>query len=123
VGLTHLPVRIANVADQSRSAELTMLLDLGALYSVVPATLLTRLGVRPDRTEVFTLADGSTIRGRVGFAAFEVHGRRAPSTVIFGRAGDAALLGAVALEELGLMLDPLRRDLKPLRLRLGALAS
>jgi hypothetical protein len=35
--------------------------------------------------------------------------------VIFGRRGDAALLGVVALEELGLTLDPLRRRLRPLR--------
>jgi hypothetical protein len=35
--------------------------------------------------------------------------------VIFGRSGDACLLGAVTLEELGLSLDLLERTLRPLR--------
>jgi hypothetical protein len=34
--------------------------------------------------------------------------------VIFGEPGDAALLGAVALESLGFVLDAVRRDLPPL---------
>jgi len=32
--------------------------------------------------------------------------------------GDASLLGAVTLEELGLVLDPLRRELRPLPMQL-----
>jgi hypothetical protein len=34
--------------------------------------------------------------------------------VIFGEKGDSNLLGAFTLEALGLSLDPLRRELKPL---------
>lgn len=34
--------------------------------------------------------------------------------VIFGEEGDHVLLGAFTLEALGLVLDPLRRELKPL---------
>ncbi len=121
MGLTDLRVRVASVSDPGRAEDVTMLLDTGALYSVVPSVVLGRLGVAPDRVERFTLADGRTIRRRLGMALFQIAGRRAASTVIFGRPGDSALLGAVTLEELGLMLDPLRRDLKPLHLRLGAL--
>ena len=34
--------------------------------------------------------------------------------MIFGEKGDSNLLGAFTLEALGLSLDPLRRELKPL---------
>jgi hypothetical protein len=34
--------------------------------------------------------------------------------VIFGEPDDNVLLGAFTLESLGLVLDPLRRELKPL---------
>jgi len=122
MGLTDLRVRVASVSDPGRAEDVTMLLDTGALYSVVPTTVLERLGVEPDRVERFTLADGRTIRRRLGIALFQVAGRRAASTVIFGRPRDSAILGALTLEEFGLMLDPLRRDLKPLHLRLGAVA-
>ena len=36
------------------------------------------------------------------------------ATVIFGQPGDAPFLGALTLESLGLMLDLLRRKLRPL---------
>ena len=39
--------------------------------------------------------------------------------VIFGEPGDAQLLGALTLEALGLVLDPLRRELKLLPMVLG----
>jgi hypothetical protein len=45
---------------------------------------------------------------------FEIDGRRGPSPVIFGERDDATLLGAVTLEALGLMVDPLKRQLRPL---------
>jgi hypothetical protein len=54
---------------------------------------------------------------------FELDGREGASKVVFGRRGDARLIGAVALEELGLMLDPLKRELRPLRLMLARVVS
>jgi hypothetical protein len=43
--------------------------------------------------------------------------------VIFGEPGDSSLFGAIALEALGLTLDPLRRELKPIRMMLAALPA
>jgi predicted aspartyl protease len=80
----------------------------------VPARVLRRLGITPDRTEEFTLADGRHTRRKIGGAMFEIEGRRAPSPVIFGEPDDAILLGAVTLDALGLMIDPLKRQLRPL---------
>jgi hypothetical protein len=42
--------------------------------------------------------------------------------VIFGEKDDAALLGIVSLEDLGLMLYPLKRVLRPLPMVLGGQA-
>ena len=39
--------------------------------------------------------------------------------VIFGEKGDHELLGAFTLEALGLVLDPLKRELKPLPMLLA----
>jgi hypothetical protein len=41
------------------------------------------------------------------------------SPVIFGEKGDSTLLGMVSLEALGYILDPLRRELRPLPMVLG----
>jgi clan AA aspartic protease len=118
MGITHVEVRIGNPAAPQQLEPIEMVVDSGAIYSVVPATVLDRLGVVPLREERFTLADGSHTSRRIGSATFEIAGRLGNSTVVFGRRGDACLLGAVTLEELGLMLDPLRRQLRPLRLML-----
>ena len=48
---------------------------------------------------------------------FSYQGKTSP--VIFGEPGDATLLGVVALEVLGLVFDPLRRELRPAVLRHG----
>jgi len=53
-------------------------------------------------------------------AGFTVAGRTATSPVVLGGPGDAALLGAVTLETLGLMLNPLSREVVPMRLLLSA---
>ena len=119
MGLTHVRATIANPARPERRSRVRLLVDSGALYSVMPATVLRRLGIEPHGTRTFALADGTEIRRGIGGATFILLGERAPSPVIFGEEGDSVLLGTVSLEALGFMLDPLKRTLKPLRMILG----
>ena len=114
MGITLLPVTVSNPAARHRSATVECIVDSGAIFALLPGRFLRRLGIRADRTEEFTLADGSHVRRRLGDALFAVGGQRGASPVIFGEPGDATVMGAVTLEALGLMLDPLRRELKPL---------
>jgi predicted aspartyl protease len=95
------------------------MVDSGALYSVVPATTLRRLGIAPRGSRTFILADGTEIKRKMGAATFRVGRNTGTSSVIFGEEDDAALLGIVSLEDLGLMLDPLKRVLRPLPMVLG----
>ena len=119
MGMTDVRVRIANLADHRRSAEIDLVVDSGAIYSVVPATLLRRIGVQPRKVETFDLADGSTVRRAIGDVYYEIDRSAGAAPVIFGRRGDTSLLGVVTLEALGLQLDPLRRTLRPLRLMIA----
>jgi predicted aspartyl protease len=119
MGLTTVTVRISRVGGK-RAVEETMLVDSGAIYAVVPAPMLRGLGVRPHGRETFSLADGSSVERGVGSAFFQLGDRRGAAPVIFGEPGDASLLGAIALEALGLVLDPLKRELRPMKLWLAA---
>ncbi|MBI4515285.1 MAG: aspartyl protease family protein [Deltaproteobacteria bacterium] len=114
MGMTFLKLKVGNPARPRKTETMEFLIDTGALYSVVPASSLRRLGIRPDRVEEFTLAGGSHTKRCAGGAVFEIDGRRGPSPVIFGERDDATLVGAVTLEALGLMVDPLKRQLRPL---------
>jgi hypothetical protein len=69
----------------------------------------------------FRLADGSKIVRKKGGAVFRYGDRIGVADVIFGEDGDSLLLGAFTLEALGLSLDPLRRELKPLPMILAVL--
>ena len=114
VGLTILSIDVANPVDPETRRSVDFLVDSGAVYSFVPRDILTGLGIAPHSTQRFRLADGSTIDRERGDALFFYKNQRGAAPVIFGEAGDAALLGAVTLESLGFVLDAVRRDLMPL---------
>lgn len=120
MGLTTVTVRVSKVGGRKPPVEETMLVDSGAIFAVVPAPVLRRLGIRPHARETFALADGSSVARKVGSAFFQLGDRQGAAPVIFGEPGDASLLGALALEALGLALDPLRRELRPMKLWLAA---
>jgi clan AA aspartic protease len=120
MGLTHVEVIISNPAYPRKAKKLSLLVDSGAVHSVVPKTILGQLRVRPHSTKTFTLADGSEIKRKVGDAVFKLNGHQGASPVIFGEKGDSMLFGTVSLEALGLLFDPIRRELRPLPMVLGS---
>ncbi len=99
-----------------RSVSVRFLVDTGAVYTVLPEAVWRRVGLRAERTIEFGMADGTTIARGVSEARISVGGRTATSPVVLGAANDALLLGAVTLETLGLMVNPLSRELLPVRL-------
>ena len=119
MGLTYVQASIANPASPRRTARLKFLVDSGAIYSVVPGPMLRRLGIKPSKTRTFLLADGSEIKRRLGEALFRINGDEGTSPVIFGEKGDSVLLGSVSVEGLGFMLDPFKRELRPLHMLLA----
>lgn len=118
--LTHVEAMAANPAHPRKTKKLSLLVDSGTVYSVVPKTVLGALGVKSHSTKTFTLADGSKIKRKVGDLAFKLNGHQGASPVIFGEKEDSTLLGTVSLEALGLLHDPSRRELRPLPMVLGA---
>jgi aspartyl protease family protein len=120
MGLTYIEATISNPVGRRKSARVKFLVDSGAAYSVVPASVLRQVGIKPRRKKEFILADGSTVTRRMGEALFRFNHSEGTSPVIFGRKGDSTLLGSVSLEVLGLFLDPLKRELRALPMMLAA---
>ena len=79
----------------------------------MPESVLKKLGIKPTHKQKFSLANGEVIEKPVGNALFEYRGKTGASPVVFGELG-IFLLGAVTLETLGMILDPINRELKPL---------
>jgi predicted aspartyl protease len=119
MGLTVLEIEVGNPADPGTTERVELLIDSGAIYSVIAAPVLERLGIKPLTEEEFRLADGSKIVRKKGIALFKYGERVGGADVIFGEEDDHQLLGAFTLEALGLALDPLKRELRPLPLLLA----
>ena len=78
------------------------------MYSVLRQADWRALGLHSERELDFVLADGTALTRGVSECTFELEGRRATSPVVLGESDDESLLGAVTLESLGLMLNPLK---------------
>jgi clan AA aspartic protease len=113
MAITFLKVKVINPEHPKKVKECEFLVDSGAVYSVVPRKVLKALGIKPTSSQEFILANGEVIKRPVGNAYFEYRGNIRAAPVIFGDEG-VFLLGATTIEALGMILDPIRRELKPL---------
>ena len=101
-----------NPQDPGKTLEVEFVVDTGATYTVLPGSVLEKLGVKPFRTVRLRLADGRVIEKPLGEIGIEIEGYRASATpVVFGEEG-IYLLGSVTLEQLGLAPDPVEKKLK-----------
>lgn len=117
MGLTHVTATVRSFGLTEPSIEAQFLVDTGAIDCLLPASMLKRAGIQPERTEVYELADGEQIEFPVGFARIDILDTFAVVTVIFGPEDAEPLLGAIALESAGLVVDPSDQTLKRLRVR------
>lgn len=122
MGMTFVTGKVTRPDARGPAVRLRFIVDSGALFSVLPAVVWQRLKLKPARSAKFTLADGTVITRRVSRCTFEIAGQAETSPVVLGERRDAAILGMVTLETLGLMLNPLTRELVPMELMLVALA-
>ncbi len=87
---------------------------------MIPAATARELSLKKLDREEFTLTDGSHRSYDIGEVFFELGDRRGTSKVVFGPARATPLLGALTLESLGLMVNPVTREVSPMRLFLAS---
>ncbi len=116
VGLTRVQIVVTPVARRRPARNVDFLVDSGAVFSVLPTPVWSALGLRAKDEMTFSLADGTSIVRKLSEARFVYQRRDRVSPVILGERHDEALLGAVTLETLGLVLNPLSREVLPMRL-------
>lgn len=111
---------IQKLTEPDRRLETEIVVDTGAVYSMLPRSLLISLEITPRSQRRFRLGDGRTVVWEFGDAIFIVDGYQAPSPVIFGEENCPHLLGAVTLEAMGVGVDPINKKLLPIE---GLMAS
>ncbi len=111
MGTVYAKVDVLSV-DRTRKETVEIVVDTGSLLTWLPEEMMVRLGVSSVRTRRFRTIDGSVVERPVGDCMIECEGETSYTPVVFGRHGDACVLGVTALEVLGLEVDPQNHRLK-----------
>ncbi len=116
MGTFDVRVRVSSL-DGPLQEETTMLVDTGATFSLLPASVLWRLGVLEQLQVETQCATGQVETVPAGLAMMEIEGfpERVPVLISFGKEEVRPLLGAHALEVFRLSVDPLARTLRRVR--------
>ena len=85
---------------------------------MLPEKVWKSIGIKPTREHEFMLVDGSVIKRKVSECYISLPQGEGHTPVVLGEADDHALLGVVTLEILGLVFNPFKRTLQPMRMLL-----
>ena len=112
MGQFHVSVAIGDPAGDNW-VELEALVDTGASITSAPASVLRQLGVSPQTRRRFRFGQGETRSMDVGRTWLRVQDEEIWTQVLFNEEGTTPLLGALALEDAYLGVDPVAQILVP----------
>ncbi len=105
MGHVYADITITSLDDPAREVEVEALVDTGATFSAISSELADQLGIEATEQRSVETATGQ-IELDLGWAIIAVNGRRGPMPVLISPTADYTLLGVIALEVLGLGVDP-----------------
>ena len=103
---------------QCKEKEVNFLIDSGATYSLLPLEVWKSIEITPKKNMTFTFADGKQVNRFVSECYIILPQGEGHTPVILGEEDDKALIGIVTLEILGLVLNPFKRTLEPMKMLL-----
>ena len=112
MSLTHVTTTLRKLAGRGPGYTADFLVDTGAVDCLAPTKALRKAGIKVEGKKVSELADGRPIELEYGFARIWVLGEETVTPVIFGPEDSEPLIGVLALDGLGITVDPKTRSLK-----------
>jgi len=125
MGMFKVSVKISNPSNPEKFFNEDFWVDTGALYSFIPEHRLQEIEIDPLHSRELVLADGRRDRRLLGEALFTIKELDETLTcpVIFAPKDSLYLLGATALENFGVDVDPTTKKLKPILGIIGGFIS
>ncbi|MFH0867470.1 MAG: clan AA aspartic protease [Bacteroidota bacterium] len=114
MGLTKVTAQITNLEGKMPGYEALFLVDTGAIHCMAPGNELIKAGVKAIGKKVYELANGEPYEVEYGFAIISFMGDISVVHIIFGPENVEPILGVVALENVGIGVDPVSMTLKRL---------
>ena len=105
--------------DGARFQRVIARVDPGSSYTVMPGPLLTMMGIEPEWSQQFDLADGRREERSLAEVRLRIDDRERTTICVFGQPDSEPVLGAYTLAGFGLQADPTRQRLVPAPLFLG----
>src|SRR5215813_5922260 len=106
MGLTHVAVSLLNSDSKDGTYNADFLVDTGAWDTMAPASELKKIGIKPDGKNLFELANGEVVEFEYGAAKLKFMNETIGIRILFGPDGSEPILGVVALESAGFIVDP-----------------
>ena len=106
MGVTHVTTTVRKITGGGKRYTAEFLVDTGAIDCLAPAEALRKIGIKPEGRQVYKLADGKPVEFDYGYARVNFMGAETISRIKFGPDGCEPILGVVALETSGIMVDP-----------------
>ena len=116
MGLTHVAVKIGPLGSK-HFYDANFLVDTGAIDSMAPASELRRVGIEPVGKRIYELASGEVQEYEYGLAQLSFMDEITSTDIIFGPETAEPILGVLALENAGFIVDPKNQTLRKLRAR------
>jgi len=116
MGLTHVDVKIGRLGSKELY-DAKFLVDTGATDAMAPASELRRVGIEPVGKRTYQLASGELQEYEYGLAEIRFMGEITSTDIIFGPNNTEPILGVIALENAGFIVDPKNQRLRKLQAR------
>jgi clan AA aspartic protease len=117
MGITHVTASVWNLAKDGSPYEAEFMVDTGSIDCLAPRDALLAAGIAPEGKAVYELANGQPVEYEFGFARIAFLGEETVAQIIFGPPDVEPILGVVALENTGVVVDPISKTLKRLHAR------
>jgi predicted aspartyl protease len=114
MGVTHVTVRVTDLGKQTAPFEGDFLVDTGAVDCMAPGDRLQAAGVQPTGKDIYELASGDSVEYEYGYGWLSFLGEETTARIIFGPPHIEPILGVIALENVGMAVDPVTQQLKRL---------
>ena len=113
MGTFSVDVEVGDL-NGGETASMVALVDTGSSYTVLGRDLLERLGIAPTERRQFQLGDDRLVEWEMGQIGVVLDGRWQVTPVVFAPPGASPLVGAVTLQQFGLIADSVNERLIPM---------
>jgi hypothetical protein len=104
-GITHAPVTVRNIVT-GNAFTTDCLLDPEVKNSVLPASELRKIGIKPVGKRIYEVAEGKFEEHEHAYAEISFLEETTISQILFGPEDAQPVLGALSLTAAGIILDP-----------------